>query len=66
MRRRGYSWNGDRQVYELKNNCPEIEETEQVGNKKALQVLKLFSEGKDSKEVACELGFKNHLAWRNI
>ncbi len=62
MRRKGYSWNGDRQVYEIKNSCPEIEEAEQAGTKKALQVLKLFNEGKDSKEVACELGFKNHLA----
>ncbi len=62
MRRNGYNWNGNRQVYELEGNSVDIGKTEPTGTMKLLQVLKLFNEGKDSKEVARELGFKNHLA----
>ncbi len=57
MRRRGYSWNGDRQVYEFKSSYADIEEVGQIGTKKALLALKLFNEGKDSKEVASLVGF---------
>lgn len=63
MRRKGYQWNRNRQVYEVKGIKPvEIEEDTSNGTKKVRQVLKLFDEGKDPKEVAKEVGFKNHLA----
>jgi len=39
---------------------------EHNGSKKVKQVLKLFEAGKDAKEVAKELGFKNHLTLAEI
>ena len=64
MRRHNYQWNRDRGIYEPRGVKVESEETEEVssGTKKVRQVLKLFGEGKDPKEVAKEVGFKNHLA----
>ena len=63
MRRKGYAWNREKQVYELKGVKP-TQGAEEVssGTKKVRQVLRLFEEGKDPKEVAKEVGFKNHLA----
>lgn len=62
MRRNGYVWNRDKQVYELKGVKP-VEKAEDVspGTKKVRQILKLFEEGKDPRDVAKEVGFKNHL-----
>ena len=62
MRRKGYSWNRDKQVYELKG-IKAVEEAEDVspGTKKVRQILKLFEEEKDPRDVAKEVGFKNHL-----
>jgi len=62
MRRNGYSWDRNRQMYELKAKEVSCTEEEQNGSKKVKQVLKLFEAGKDAKEVAKELGFKNHLS----
>jgi hypothetical protein len=64
MRRKGYSWNGDKQVYEIKAKRPKNEDfdEEQTGSKRVRQILKSFKEGKDAKKIASELGFKNHLA----
>ena len=63
MRRKGYSWNGDKQVYEIKAKRPKKEDLndDQAGSKRVRQILKAFKEGKDAKRIAKEFGFKNHL-----
>ena len=63
MRRKGYSWNGDKQVYEIKAKRPKKEDVtdDHAGSKRVRQILKAFKEGKDAKKIAKELGFKNHL-----
>ncbi len=63
MRRKGYSWNGEKQIYEIKAKRPKEEDftEEQTGSKRVRQILKSFKEGKDAKRIAKEMGFKNHL-----
>lgn len=61
MCRRGYAWNREKQVYEIKElSLPRGTEDISSGPKKVHKVLGLFEEGKDPKEVAKEVGFKNH------
>lgn len=63
MRRKGYQWNRNKGIYELKGVKPaEAEDEPPFHPKKVKQALTLFEKGKDPKEAAKELGFKNHLA----
>ncbi len=63
MRRKNYTWNGDKQVYEINAKRPRNDDFDegQAEPKRVRQILKSFKEGKDAKKIASELGFKNHL-----
>ncbi len=65
MRRKGYTWDRDQQVYVIKGIKPKGEMEKTPTTKKLQQALKLFDEGKDPREVARQLGFKSHLALAN-
>ena len=62
MRRKGYCWNSNKKVYEVRAKQAELREDEVSGSQKVMKVIKLFEAGNDAKAVAQELGFKNHLA----
>lgn len=62
MRRKGYTWDRDKQLYVVKGVKPK-EAIERTPTTKTLQqALKLFETGEDPKEIARQLGFKSHLA----
>lgn len=65
MRRKGYTWDRDNQIYVLKGIKPKGDIEKTPATKRLEQALKLINEGKDPKEVARQLGFKSHLALAN-
>ena len=62
MRRNGYQWNREKQIYEVRGVKPEQDPDEETGPKMVEKALELFAEGKDPREVARELGFTDHKA----
>ena len=62
MRRKGYIWDRDKQVYVLKGVKPKKDIEKTPTTKTLQQALNLFEAGEDPKEVARQLGFKSHLA----
>lgn len=59
MRRRGYRWDGDKQIYILKPDSPTIS-TPSPATSKVQRILALFKGGIDPREIAKRVGIKDH------
>lgn len=61
MRRRGYAWNGERQIY-IKKTIENSNTEDEPPTTKAQRIISLFNTDLDPMEVAKKVGMKDHRA----
>jgi len=58
MRRRGYVWNSEKQIYTKKLNKPN--NYDDINSSKASRIISLFNKGIEPMEIAKKVGLKDH------
>ncbi|MSR91190.1 hypothetical protein [Inconstantimicrobium porci] len=62
MRRKGYIWNSEKQLYVIKVSSDFQEDIHDINNDKIQRILTYFNMGMDPMEIAKRIGFKDHKA----